>query len=183
MRGPPANPAKSLLTKERVLELLRYEPETGKFYWVNSRYSNRNGTEAGSLRKSGYVFLSIDGFQYLAHRVAWLVTHGEWPADGLDHRDGVRSHNWISNLRPADASQNLQNQRVAHKRGRSGLLGVSWSVSHKKWLATIMVDGKRHYLGRYASKDFAHAAYLQAKARLHPFQTIIPQGAGNEFAA
>lgn len=166
---------KNDLTAKRVLELMRYEPETGQFIWVSSRYSYLNGTPAGTVRKEGYRFITIDGFQYLAHRLAWLVTHGSWPEATIDHWDRDRDNNRIDNLRQATQLQNIQNQRADHRRSVSGLLGVSWSVSHKKWRADIMVNSKSHYLGRHDTKEKAHAAYLQAKTMLHPFQTITTQ--------
>lgn len=163
---------KNDLTANDVLQLLRYDSDTGKLFWVSCRYQNFIGKEAGVVRKHGYRVIIINGFQYLAHRLSWLVCFGVWPSGNIDHIDGNRLNNRIANLRIATHGQNIQNQHKAHARNKSGLLGVSWCKSHKKWRASIMVNGKPHNLGRHNSKEFAHQVYLEAKARLHPFQTI-----------
>jgi len=41
-----------------------------------------------------------------------------------------------------------------------------------RFSAEIRIDGRRHYLGRFDTKDAAHAAYISAKRRLHPGRTI-----------
>lgn len=52
----------------------------------------------------------------MAHRLAWLYVHGEWPQREIDHKDNVRHHNWIGNLRDVSHSVNMQNQ-VKHLDG------------------------------------------------------------------
>lgn len=163
---------KNDLKPQDALDLLTYDGDTGKFFWRSNRGQARTGVEAGAVRKNGYRIIVINKFQYLAHRLSWLVCFGGWPDGNVDHIDGNRLNNCIGNLRIATHGQNIQNQHKAHARNKSGLLGVSWSKSHKKWRASIMVNGKPHYLGRHQSKEFAHQVYLEAKAKLHPFQTI-----------
>jgi len=45
-------------------------------------------------------------------------------------------------------------------------LGVRWEPRHKRWQATIMKDGKQHYLGEY--KDQAMAISIRLKAEELP---------------
>jgi hypothetical protein len=69
------------------------------------------------------------------------------------------------------ASVNQQNHRVARVDNKCGLLGVS--SSGKRWQARIgHPGGKDAYLGLFDTPELAHAAYLEAKRRLHPGCTI-----------
>lgn len=104
------------------------------------------------------------------HRLAWLYVHGEWPTEQIDHINQNPVDNRIANLRPADKSQNVQNIDAAY--GSSGYRGVSFDSrcgDGNSWRARIMVDGKSHSLGYYATAEEAHDAYLAAKRELHPF--------------
>lgn len=156
------------LTQQRLKEILRYDEETGLFFRkVASAQSVRVGDVAGSLKKDGYIFISVDGRIYRAHRLAWLYIHGEWPKNELDHIDCVRSNNRISNLRDVDRITNSTNARVGRINGTSGLLGVSWDRVNKKWVAQITSGGKNKKIGRFEKKEDAYSAYLSEKRRLH----------------
>lgn len=48
----------------------------------------------------------------------------------------------------------------------SGITGVWWDARKQKWAAEIMFQGKKHYLGRYSSKEDAAAARKEAEARI-----------------
>lgn len=168
----------SELTHARLLQLLHYDPQTGVFTRRVTGGRNRwlAGTIAGALdRDSGYVQIGLGTRKFWAHRLAWFYMKGEWPTDKLDHKDTIRDHNWIDNLRPATQSENMQNQRRAQRGSKCGLLGVSVDQRTGNFRPTIKVNGKQKYLGLYPTREEAHAAYLAAKAQLHPFQTITEQ--------
>ena len=105
---------KDKLTHSRLLECVVYDPDTGVFtckaHQRKSRYYQ--GDVLGSLISSGYVQIYVDGVSYLAHRLAWFYVHGAMPTEDIDHRDGVKTHNWIGNLRPATRRQNIRNQAM-----------------------------------------------------------------------
>lgn len=163
----PVNPT---LTSTRLRELLDYDPETGVFTWIKKpRRSTRVGSRAGSLGAfDGYRLIRIDHELYRGHRLAWFWVHGVWPSSQIDHINGIRDDNRIANLREADNAQNKQNQVRARSDSRSGYLGVT---THKPGVfrAKIQIAGKVHYLGLFDTPEAAHAAYLEAKRRLHPF--------------
>jgi len=155
------------ITAERLRELLTYDSESGEFTWRASRRNNmRQGDRAGCLNVYGYWCIRIDGRLYTAHRLAWLFVHDEWRTGDLDHADGNRANNAISNLRPATRSQNNANSR---RRGNntSGYKGVSFHQRLKKWFARLRKDGKRHHLGCFVTPEAAHPAYCQAAQKLH----------------
>lgn len=163
--------AKPELTAERLRELLRYDPGTGIFTWrMNRSGGTKAGDVAGSDDGQGYVSIRIDGRAYLAHRLVWLYVYGVWPERQIDHRYGIRNDNRLSELREATNKQNQHNQRKAQGSNKSGLLGVSYSRGKPR--ARIRVDGKQKHLGTFDTAELAQAAYLEAKAVLHPFQTL-----------
>lgn len=91
------------MTKEEVLNYidkhLSYEEKTGKFIWKNpSNNRVKAGQEAGCKNSSGHTRIIIEGKQYQAHRLAWLVTYGNWPKHSLRHINGNKLDNRISNL-------------------------------------------------------------------------------------
>ena len=161
------------LTPERLRQVLHYDPETGIFTWrVSTSHRVKVGAAAGCLHKcDGRIYISIDGRKYMAHRLAWFYVHGAWPPAGIDHRDGVASHNWIDNLRPATQAENMQNLHAAHRDSGTGFLGVRKS-SDGKYIARLLCRGARFEGKRRDTPEEAHADYLAIKAQHHPFATI-----------
>jgi hypothetical protein len=147
---------------ERLNELLVYEPATGAIKWKNSCAMSHRvaGADAGWVNLEGYAVLSVDARQLKAHRVAWAMYYGEWPAGNLDHINGVRSDNRISNLRVADYFQNQANtaKRVNNTSGYKGVCQRSAS----RWQAQIRVRGRQIYLGSFPSPEEASCAYVAA---------------------
>lgn len=158
------------LTFDRLNELLRYEPDTGKLFWRISKSNVSAGSEAGSINQEGYLKISIDGKNYLTHRIAWFLHYQEMPSLQIDHINGSRTDNRIENLRQATNSQNQRNQRKPKSNNKSGYLGVS--ANGKKWKAQIKVGGNPKYLGCFDTPEKAHDAYIKAKRILHETCTI-----------
>ena len=164
------NTQKTELTLERLHELLSFDPESGLFRW-KVRTSNRVavGAIAGSAASDGYLQIKIDRRKYLSHRLAWLYVHGRWPAEQLDHINGVRTENRIANLREATNAENAQNCAV-RRNNKSGHPGVRWHKAAGKWQAEIKINRVQKCLGRFESLEAAIAARQAAKANLHTFQ-------------
>ena len=156
-----------LLTRDRVRELLSYDPKTGLFTW-KVRTSNRVkvGDQAGVRAVNGYIHISMDNYKFPAHRVAWFYVYGEWPPQFIDHINGVRDDNRLENLRLATVSQNTTNG-VLRATNTSGYRGVSWSKEKQKWIASITKDRKQVNLGYFKTKEDAHFAYLEAARQMH----------------
>ena len=162
----PSKMTCDLVGRQRLMDLLSYDPLTGVFIW-KIKTSNRAcvGKTAGTKAKSGYVSIQIDGKIYGAHRLAWLYVHGEWPPFQVDHRNRDRSNNRIKNLRLATPSQNGCNSTA--RSPASGVKGVSWSKQAGKWQASIGAEKKRHHLGYFNSKEDAAVAISTARKELH----------------
>ncbi|RZF66529.1 HNH endonuclease [Sphingomonas populi] len=144
-------------TTESLKQLLKYDPETGILIWRS------NAKIAGYLGSDGYLRIQCRYRKYRAHRVAWLLHYGEWPSMHLDHRDGDRSNNAITNLRVATPAQNSANT----SRARRSDLPRGVHRARERYIAVIEHQSKRYRLGRFDTPELASAAYRQAAQELH----------------
>jgi hypothetical protein len=157
-----------MLTQARLLQVIAYDPSSGAFSWkVDQSRVAKVGSLAGvKPNAAGYGRIGIDGTRYLAHRLAWLYVHGEWPPADLDHINRNRMDNRIANLRLATRGENLQNKAMPAA-NTSGHKGVYWNRRANKWQAQIKANGTYHYLGLFADLSAAAAAYERAANQLH----------------
>jgi len=155
------------LTQDMLWECLSYNSLTGIFKYKLPSINYSIGDIATNIvDTSGYIQIAIYGRNYKAHRLAWFYVYGVWPNNLIDHIDGDRTNNAISNLRDVTAAENGQNLKTARVDNKSGYLGVS--KHQNKWKAQITVNGKRYRLGLFNTPKEASEAYLKAKEQLHP---------------
>jgi len=147
-----------MITQSRLKERLHYDPETGVFEWLVKPRSAKKGEIVGGVGKNGYWRIAVDGERYLAHRLAWMYVYGKWPDDEIDHKNGNKLDNRISNLREASRSQNLANTKT-RKDSTHGLKGVSFHKRDGKYMTRIMAEKKRIMIGYYLTAEAAHEAY------------------------
>lgn len=176
--------------------LLEYNPDTGAFTWnargpqdvaqpkkeEKRRAKTREtmakvwntkwaGKPAFTNERGGYRVGSVDRMILPAHRVAWAMHYGEWPAEGMeiDHINGVRNDNRIANLRAVTPAENCKNRRL-QKINKTGYSGVQWSSARERWEASISDRGRMIHLGTYYTKSEAVIARKAAEKVLgyHP---------------
>lgn len=158
------------LTAERLKELFSYDSLTGTFIRRCTTSGNGlKGSEPG-CKRDGYIFIHVDRKLYRAHRLAWLYVYGQFPSKFIDHVNGNRADNRISNLRDVEQKTNNENRRSASEAAASKVLGVT--PKRKKWAAQISVDNKNIYLGTFADVEAAGDAYVAAKRQLHAGNTL-----------
>ena len=147
------------LTIERLRAVLDYDPTSGRFTWKMKRGNKAAGSSAGSSGH-GYRVFSIDGRNYRAARLAYLLMTGEWPPALVDHIDGDRANDRWANLRAATTAQNAANSK---KRSDQPVLkGVSFHRKAKRWSASIHVGGAKRHLGLFDTAEKAASAYAVA---------------------
>jgi hypothetical protein len=156
-----------MLTYEQAHQLLKYDPKSGDLFWkVDVSRNVKAGIIAGKTRKRDlYKILTYKRKQYQAHRIVWLMTQGKMPKEFIDHINGDRTDNRLSNLREADRHLNAQNVRKPGKANTSGYLGVSFK--HGAYEANLKINGKITYLGRFKDGATAHQVYVEAKRKHH----------------
>lgn len=161
------------LTARRLRELFTYSEDSGVFSRRVAKDGRFHiGQQVGTRKDNGYLHFSIDGRKYMAHRLAWLYVHGEWPVGDIDHIDGNRANNRIGNLRAVSRAVNLQNLRAPKSHNKStGLLGA-YRHESGRFTSRIKVSGRDKYLGLFDTAEQAHAAYLAAKREMHEGSTL-----------
>lgn len=143
-------------------EYLAYDQETGAITWLKTCGPSNIGDVAGCQNDGrGYSAIRFMRVLHRAHRIAWALHYGEWPALDIDHINTIRSDNRISNLRLCTPSQNQWNKPI-QRNNTSGSKGVSWDKRAGKWQANIRVKGKQINLGRFPDIESASAAYTAA---------------------
>jgi len=159
------------LTQLRLKELLNYCPLTGNFIWIAKSHPSANSVKIGAIagnthiKYNGkkYIRMTVDGSRKLfAHHLVWLYIYGELPKDQIDHINGNGCDNRIANLRLATSAENSKNMRKSVL-NTSGITGVSWLSSAKKWMAGIKINRKSYNLGTYNNFNDAVIARKMAE--------------------
>lgn len=171
MNPPTPGPNYEILSR-----ILKYNQETGLFVWLerdsslfggcaakaaawNARHA---GKQALATKRDGYLCGSIFDVTYFAHRVAWAISNKFWPDGEIDHINGDRMDNRISNLRIASRSMQCRNRSLS-LRNKSGVIGVCFISETGKWKAYISHNGAQRSLGFFVTMDEAVAARKKAE--------------------
>jgi hypothetical protein len=151
-----------MITKEELKSQVNYDQETGIFTWkVRNSNRIRIGDQAGNYHNGGYIEMQLLGQRHLAHRLAWLYVYGYTPKL-IDHIDGNKLNNKISNLREASYSENAYNSKIRSD-NKSGVRCVSWDKVRQSWEVRVKIDGKLKHFGNY--KELDDAAKVAKKIR------------------
>lgn len=137
-------------TFECLNSLLTYNPITGELFWNGSRRGRcLDGLKPiGSPNSRGYLRTMINGQRLLVHRIIWFLSTKRWPDKQIDHINGIKHDNRLSNLREATGSENQCNRGI-QKNNNTGIRGVYYSKWAKKYAAQIRINKKNIFLGYY----------------------------------
>lgn len=156
------------ISRERLLELLHYDPETGVFRWRIKRARIEAGTIVGNENKTRpdqpYRQIWIKGKNYRASRLAWLYMTGALPEKEIDHRNGNPLDDAWSNLRLATSTQNKANQK-RRPDNKTGFKGVH--IKGERFYARTRIGGVYKYLGMFGTAEEAAAKYREITTLVH----------------
>ena len=113
----------------------------------------------GGDRGKGYLSVRIGSKEYSVHRIvaqAFLPDFLDYPE--VDHIDGNKANNDISNLRMRTSSKNRQGHQDKPEGCSSQYRGVTWNKQRKKWRAQCRIDGKFKHLGSFDNEREAAIA-------------------------
>lgn len=120
------------------------------------------GKPAFTALNKGYRVGNLQGRVIQAHRVVWAMYHGKWPAMEIDHINGNRADNRITNLRDCERAENAKN--MSAWKGREGMVGVS-EMKSGKYRAYIRPSRKQIHLGVFETIPEARAAVAVAREK------------------
>lgn len=163
---------------ETLHSLIDYDPDAGRitfkrrdrvyfetdrqFATWNSRFAGRPAVNVA--HSHGYLVGRVNSQMYKAHRLAFALHYGRWPEGEIDHINGDKSDNRISNLREVSTLRNGKN-RPKQANNTSGVTGVAYSAAKRKWFARIKVSQKLIHLGYFESMPEAVSARRSAEIK------------------
>lgn len=151
------------ITQGGVRELYNYNVTTGELTWKNPTNSHTvKGSVVGSLHKSGYLITSVMGRYFSLHRLIWIFMYGYNPESDIDHIDGDKTNNRLSNLREVSTTCNVRNSKRKSS-NKSGIKGVHFNSCKNKWIAEICVNYINKSLGSYNNIEDAVCARFAAE--------------------
>lgn len=112
---------------------------------------------------NGYLRTRIDGVISFLHRVI-AERMGLDCLGQIDHEDRDKENNHRDNLRSATRSQNGMNRKISSN-NTSGVTGVYWHKTSKKWRARLTSDGRRIHLGNFKHKKAAIKVRKEAEIK------------------
>lgn len=128
--------------------------------------------DIGDVRRDGRICktataIVVGGKIHYArnYQVAWFLTYGAWPTTYIDHHDGNRGNNKLTNLRSATPSQNSHNGRKVSKPTTSKYKGVK--LVGCRWRAYINNNYKMIHIGYFTTEEGAAKAYDIKARELH----------------
>lgn len=168
-----------MISLEEARRRFLYDPETGVITRkITTSGTGLAGSIAGRIARDGYRNIGIGIRRVQAHRLAWFIFYGEWPKHELDHINGMRDDNRISNLREVSHDENQKNLKLS-KSNTSGVVGVVYNKKAGKWQAQIKAPDRHIHLGVFSKFEDAVCARKKAEVDLgfHPNHGAIKQEA------
>jgi hypothetical protein len=125
----------------------------------------KEGSVAGGMTHMGYWLISVGGNRKLAHRVVWEMHNGPIPPKMVvDHIDGDKKNNKISNLQLLSNKDNCRKQRK--RESASKYKGTFIHYANKQGVtrhgARIVIDSQPYIKHGFKSNYLASKAYDRA---------------------
>lgn len=121
----------------------------------------------GAVNNAGYGKISVNGKLEMAHRASYAMAVGPIPAGMfVDHMCHVPACVNPAHLRLATSKQNMENRSGPQSNSATGIRGVFWIASAKKWRAQVRHNGKNHICGHYTNVADAESAVIAKRNEL-----------------
>lgn len=123
----------------------------------------RVGDIAGYKSKSGYCDITLNGKLYRVHRIIWVLLNKSLDQNlVIDHINGIKSDNRISNLRAVSSAQNNRNMVLG--KPKTGIRNIAevWSKNGISSFEVIWIEPK----GKRRQKTFNVGKHGSAREAL-----------------
>ena len=147
--------ADKIISQQKLKEIFNYKD--GYLYKKNKK--------AGSKKIIPYDKTLVLGTRYYIHRLIFLYHYGFFP-EFVDHIDGNPINNRIENLRKANSSQNMRNQKTP-KDNTSGVKNVCWHKQSKKWCVQLRLNNKKFHVGVFQDLELAELVAIEARNKYY----------------
>lgn len=154
-----------MLEQWRLKELLKYDPNDGRFFRIKSQGTTKVGDVAGYCKFS-YTYICIDRKEYPAHRLFFLYMYGVLAKCDIDHIDMNRNNNKLENLRQVSRSENMLNTRT-HRDSKSRCKNVFYRNDTKKFSVRLSINGVYKTIGSYDDLELADLVACCAREKYH----------------
>ena len=155
------------MTQEELKKLVSYDPVTGVMTLLSCYHKSKEGKKLGCKDKqSGYCRISLNGISHYAHRLAWLYVYGENPKQIIDHINGDKLDNKISNLRLANKSENAVNSKLKINNS-TRVKNVSFIKAREMYTVTLHTNGKYKFIGSFKDLELAELVAFEAREKYH----------------
>jgi hypothetical protein len=154
-----------MITQEYLKQLFDYQD--GQFI----RKSTGKVVVCSETKSQRYLRIGIDGKPRSLHRMIFLHQNGHLPKT-IDHIDGNRFNNKIENLREVTQQQNCLNRKhkVTSKSPYKNVYLQSPTKNsewNRNWVVSLMVAGKRKYVGSFEDLELADLVANEARNLYH----------------
>lgn len=139
--------------------------DSGDLYWRVAKKRRSLRSKVGCLSGAGYLEFIFNGIRLLNHRVIYYLHHGAF-VGCIDHIDGNKLNNSISNLRLCSMTENNWN-RKRDKRNKSGYRNVYYHRHTGRYEVHITANGVKHYLGLFDCPKAASEVAEAKRKELH----------------
>ena len=136
-----------------------------KGYTYNSKTGNIIGIRGKEITRKINDYIQIwltdeDNKKHTlsGHQFGWYWVNKEC-VEQIDHINGIKDDNRISNLRSVNILQNQWNQTKAK--------GYYFKKQNNMWCSQISVNNKKIFIGYFKNEEDARASYLIAKEKYH----------------
>lgn len=157
-----------LPSREVLAHYFSYDAETGLLTWrIRPCHNVFAGDKAGTPSHQGYLRVMLKKRLLIVHRIVWKMVTGEEPGEEMDHINGDPADNRFANLRNATHAENQRNKGLS-RNNTVGFKGVRRTDHRSRpWRTDIRLNGKKIFVGNFATPEEAHAAYCAAARGLH----------------
>lgn len=174
----PTSAEKTELPPAVLHSIFRADFDKGFLYWKERPLDWFPNVRTGRIwntkwaGKIAYFSTNLHGYSHVrtfnrlrkVHRIIFAMYHGYYPIQ-VDHINGKRTDNRISNLRAVNNQTNALNKRMPAQNS-SGEVGVYYHKRTGRWGAQAQISGRIFNFGTFATFDEASAANKAGRAQL-----------------